>query len=114
MKVEEAREYAEMLLAVWIMKKMISVMVTESKQGEKSMLKLEKAWDLKALAAAAKEQGLEVAEEQAKVLAILVLDFVDQSVSLTPTPMDDLAKVAVGPAKNFLLALADKIDGEVG
>lgn len=77
-------------------------------------MKLEKAFDLKALAEAAKVIGLDLGEETAKQLVVLILDFVDQSVALTPNPMDDLARVITGPLKPLILSQLDKLDGQVG
>lgn len=57
---------------------------------------MEKAYDTKALVSYLKAEGLEIAEESAKVVYAAVMNWVVDSAKLSATPIDDLV-VAVKP-----------------
>lgn len=77
-------------------------------------MQLTQAWDVKALVSELKAKGLDVTEEVANDVLDSVLDWVDQSVSLTPTPLDDLEKVVSAPLRPMIKSQIDKINGKVG
>ena len=61
-----------------------------------------------------KDKGLDLAEEAAKLVAISVIDWAEESVKLSENKYDDLAIAILPSIKAELLKLADKIDGEEG
>ena len=71
---------------------------------------MEKAYDPKVLFSNLKEQGIEVAEEVVKAITIAVIDWADQSATLSATPYDDILKVVYPVLKEKLLAVEDKIN----
>lgn len=73
---------------------------------------MEKAYDLKGLLEELKGQGLEVAEETAKVVISSVFNWVEKSAKLSATPYDDLAMVIAPQLKAYALEQADKINKE--
>lgn len=75
---------------------------------------MEKAWELKGLVDGLKAQGLDIAEDAAKVVAVSVLDWVEQSVKLSENKYDDLIVTFLPMAKAEVLKLVDKIDGKIG
>jgi hypothetical protein len=75
---------------------------------------MEKAFDLKDLVGKLKDGGLDVAEEGAKHVVESVLNWVGESVVLTPNKVDDFALVVIPAVKPYVMAQLDKIDGEVG
>lgn len=77
-------------------------------------MQLEKAWDVQALIADLKPKGLDLTEQAANDLVDSVLDWVDQSVVLTPSPLDDLEKVISAPLRPLIKSQIDKINGKVG
>ena len=74
---------------------------------------MEKAWELKGLVEELKGKGLDLAEDAAKHAAIAVLDWVEASVKLSENKFDDLIVTFLPKAKEEVLKLADKIDGEI-
>jgi len=72
---------------------------------------MEKAFDLKDLVEKLKGQGLDIAEDAAKLVVASVFDWVSESVVLTPNKADDFALVVLPAVKPFVMAQLDKIDG---
>ncbi|NRA92418.1 MAG: hypothetical protein HRU26_06980 [Psychroserpens sp.] len=67
------------------------------------------------IVAAAKSEGLEIAEDSVKSLIPLILKISEIAVKHTDAVWDDLLHASLkGPLETLLLGLADKIDGEVG
>jgi len=77
-------------------------------------LKMEKAFESKALVEKLKSRGLDVAEEAAKVLVEEVLDWAQASVLMTENKFDDLVAPFIPQVKEAALKAIDKIDGKVG
>jgi hypothetical protein len=75
---------------------------------------METAFDLKALVAKLSSRGLDLAEESAKIVIAETLDWVQESVVLSPNKFDDVAAAFIPQVKAAALELADKIDGQVG
>lgn len=75
---------------------------------------MEKAYDLKALAEKLKSKGLDLAEEGAKIAIEGVLEWVEESAKISPTPYDDMGLIIIPHLKKLALEAADKIDGQVG
>ncbi len=73
---------------------------------------MEKAYDLGELGAKFKDNGLEIAEDAAKIVVNAVLDWVAESAKLSATPYDDMLIVIIPKAKELILAQVDKIDGK--
>ncbi len=71
-------------------------------------------FDFVYLVARLKERGLNLLEDELKIVVDEVFDFVDKSVALTSTPFDDVVRVVLPPLKAAVLPLVDKIDGKVG
>lgn len=61
-----------------------------------------------------KDKGLDVAEDVAKEVIAIVFDFAEQAIKDSENKIDDLALGALPMIKEFLLDVADKIDGEEG
>lgn len=51
---------------------------------------MEKAYDLKELAVILKGNGLELLEESSKIIFDSVMDWIEESAKVSPTPYDDL------------------------
>lgn len=75
---------------------------------------MEKAYDAKDLLLKLKGQGLDVAEEAAKVVVEVVLDWVQESAAMSENKVDDIILALIPAVKPFILEQIDKIDGEVG
>lgn len=75
---------------------------------------MEKAWDKQALIEELKVNGLDVAEELAKVLVEGVLSWVEKSVVLSENKYDDFAIPVIAALKPFVLKEIDKIDQKEG
>lgn len=75
---------------------------------------MEKAWDKLALIEELKNNGLDVAEDLAKVLVEGVLSWVEKSVVLSESKYDDFAIPVIAALKPFVLKEIDKIDGKEG
>lgn len=75
--------------------------------------KMEKAYDLGALADQLKDRGLELAEVGAEVLVEELLDWLQESATLSENVYDDLLVAVVPMFKAELAKQIDKIDGEV-
>lgn len=74
---------------------------------------MEKAYDLGALADQLKDRGLELAEVGAEVLVEELLDWLQESATLSENVYDDLLVAVVPMFKAELAKQIDKIDGEV-
>jgi hypothetical protein len=72
------------------------------------------AWESGDLIAGLKNQGLDVAEDAAKVLVEAVLDWVSSSALESATKMDDILAGLIPAVKPYILEQLDKIDGQVG
>jgi hypothetical protein len=66
---------------------------------------MEKAYDLQGLLNELKGQGLEMAEESAKIMVLSVFNWIEASAKLSPNPYDDFFMMArpqlmqvIGPA----------------
>lgn len=68
------------------------------------------AYDVKLLLEKLKGQGLEIAEESAKVLLNGVFEWVEESAQKSPNPYDNMALVILPQLKKFALEAADKIN----
>lgn len=71
---------------------------------------MEKAYDLKGLIAELKDQGLELAEESAKVVVSGVFTWLEKSAVLSENKYDDLASVLYPRLKDYALEQAEKIN----
>lgn len=69
-----------------------------------------KAYDVKILLEKLKEQGLEIAEESAKILINGTFDWLEESAVLSENPYDDMAKVVYPKVRDFAIESADKIN----
>lgn len=75
---------------------------------------MEKAYDVKVLAAKLQARGLDIAEEGVKAIVQETFAWVKESAPLSATPYDDMAMLVLPKIEEFALAAADKIDGQVG
>lgn len=72
------------------------------------------AFDVKDLLSRLTTQGLPLTEQAAKLVATSVLDWVSDSIVLTPNKYDDLVLAVVPVIRDFVLKELDKIDGKLG
>jgi hypothetical protein len=75
---------------------------------------MEKAYDVKDLAARLKGRGLDLAEEAAKIVIEETLVWIEESAKLSATPYDDMGLIVLPQLKKLALDAADKIDGQEG
>ncbi len=75
---------------------------------------MESAFDLKDLAKRLTDNGLPAVEAAAKVAVEQVLNWIQESVILTPNKVDDLAAAVIPFVKPVVMAAIDKIDGKEG
>lgn len=75
---------------------------------------MDKAYDLKVLGEKLKGKGLDMAEESAKIVFESVVEWVEESASISPNLYDDMIKLVMPQIKKVVLEQIDKIDGEVG
>ena len=61
-----------------------------------------------------KSKGLDIAEEGALILESSLIEWISESVALTPNPLDNLAIPVLAALKPLLEAQIDKIDGKQG
>lgn len=73
---------------------------------------MEKAYDTKALLEILKGQGLEVAEESAKIIINSLFIWIEDSAKLSETPYDDMALVILPQLKTLALSKAEDINPE--
>jgi len=78
------------------------------------MEKEKKAYQFSVLAAALKQQGLDVAEDAVLALVDTVFDWVGTSAKISPNKFDDALAGFLPAVKGYLHEEADKIDGKVG
>lgn len=71
---------------------------------------MEKAYDFKGLLDELQGQGVEIAEESAKILVESLFNWLEESASLSATPYDDLLKVVYPQVKALALEAADNIN----
>jgi hypothetical protein len=71
---------------------------------------VEKAYELKALVAILKAQGLEVAEESAKIILTATFQWLTESAEKSPNPYDDFLAKAYPQLKEYSLSKADEIN----
>lgn len=71
---------------------------------------MEKAYDLKGLLEELKSQGLEVAEESAKVIANSVFNWLEKSAALSENKYDDMLSVLYPKLREIALEHADDIN----
>lgn len=75
---------------------------------------MDKAYDLKDLAAKLKGRGLDVAEEGARVVVEELDKWLIESAALSENKIDDVAALGIPQLEKLALAYVDKIDGKVG
>lgn len=75
---------------------------------------MEKPFDIANLAERLKANGLDLAEDVAKVVAKETLSWVKESVLLTSNPFDDLLTAVLPVVSDFVMAELDKIDQKPG
>lgn len=73
---------------------------------------MEKAYDLGALVDILKDQGLDLAEDAAKIVVDAVLEWVAQSAAKSENKYDDLLIAVLPILKTEALKLVDHIDGK--
>tara|TARA_R110000868_G_C10972634_1_gene770646 strand:+ start:27671 stop:27928 length:258 start_codon:yes stop_codon:yes gene_type:complete len=71
---------------------------------------IKKAYDHKLLLANLKDQGLEIAEESAKILVNGVMDWLEESAELSDTPYDDMASMLYPQLRKMALDKAEDIN----
>lgn len=75
---------------------------------------MDKAFDAKDLAARLKARGLDIAEELVKVAVEETLTWIEESVALTETKVDDIAAPVIEGMKPWVMKQIDQIDGKEG
>lgn len=75
---------------------------------------MEKAYDIKDLAARLKDRGMDVAEDAAGHALEVVLDWFEASATKSENKYDDLVIAILPMLKEEALKQIDKIDGEEG
>jgi hypothetical protein len=73
-----------------------------------------KPYDLAVLLASLKEDGLMLAEHEAKSVIHKTIAWLSESASISPMPYDDLLKIVYPKIEEAAIGIADKIDGTVG
>ena len=71
---------------------------------------MENAYQFSGLTDKLKEQGVEVAEEAAKVIIKSVFAWLDESAELSATKYDDILRPFYPKIEEYVLALAEKIN----
>lgn len=71
---------------------------------------MEKAYDLKVLAAYAKEAGIEIAEESAKDLFDVVMKWVKESAGVSENKVDDMIVGVAAPLESWVHEQIDNIN----
>jgi hypothetical protein len=72
---------------------------------------MEAAYDIKGLVEELKLQGLELAEEGAKVVINGVFNWLEKSADMSTNPYDDVAKVIYPKVRAYALQKAEEING---
>ena len=75
---------------------------------------MEKAYDLSVLVERLKENGMDLAEDAAKEVVDVLLQFLIDSAKVSPNSIDDLLTPMLGAARPWIMDQLDKIDGDVG
>jgi hypothetical protein len=75
--------------------------------------KMEKPFDPQALVEKLKAKGMSVAEEGVKISFIAIVEWLEESVVLTPGKYDDFAIPVLEALKPIVLDQIKKIDGQV-
>lgn len=73
-----------------------------------------KPYDLSVLTAKLKERGLNLVEDEVKVVIHELAGWLSESAKLSETPFDDVALAVIPLLEKAGTDLADKIDGQVG
>lgn len=73
---------------------------------------MDKAYDLKGLLSELKGNGLEIAEESAKVVITSVFNWLEKSAVLSENKYDDLAVILYPQLKTYALEQAEKINAQ--
>lgn len=73
---------------------------------------MDKAYDLKGLLSELKGNGLEIAEESAKVVITSVFNWLEKSAVLSENKYDDLAVILYPQLKAYALEQAEKINAQ--
>lgn len=71
-----------------------------------------KAYDAKLLLEKLKSEGIEVAEESAKILINAIFSWLEESAALSENPYDDMAMVVYPKLKQLALDKAEDINKE--
>lgn len=71
---------------------------------------MEKAFDLKSLGEELKGQGLELAEESAKIVVKAVFNWIEASVKMTENPYDDFFIMARPQLEEAIGPIVEKIN----
>lgn len=75
---------------------------------------MEKAYDVKDLMGKLKDQGLDVAEDAAKMAVGCILDWLAESAMKSDNKLDDIISPLLPIVKPHIMDMVDKIDGEEG
>jgi len=78
----------------------------------KKEFKMEKAFEMKALLAKLDAAGVPVVEDMAEILVMSTLDWVQESVMMTESKLDDVAVAFIPMVKNMIKPVIDNIDGQ--
>lgn len=73
---------------------------------------MDKAYDVKELVAKFKDDGLEIAEEAAKIILNNVFDWAHESALVSPNPYDNMLMILYPQIKEFIMDQAEKINPE--
>jgi len=86
--------------------------MTEEDQTEETMEEVaeKKAYDIQLLLDNLKEEGLEIAEESAKILINGFMGWLEESAELSDTPYDDMASMLYPQLKKMALEKAEDIN----
>jgi len=71
----------------------------------------DKGYDLKKLIAKFKEDGLDVAEDAAKLIFEKTMEWVEESADKSDSIIDDIAVKFIPTIKEYVMKEIDKIDG---
>jgi len=83
--------------------------MTEESTTEETTVE-KKAYDIKLLLENLKDEGLEIAEESAKILINGFMNWLEESAELSDTPYDDMAAMLYPQLKKMALDKAEDIN----